>query len=144
MAIPEGFVGHFRSSSVTDPWKPLYSRAGAECVELGLVIAEPHCNGRGLIHGGVIATLSDNAMGLSLAAVARQKAPDEAHRISALTVSLGVDYLASGKPGQWLQITPRVLRAGRTLGFVDAVVTADGQPIARAHASFQLAAPKAA
>ena len=57
---------------------------------------------------------------------------------SALTVSLSVDYVASAKIEQWLLIDPRVVRTGGTLGFVDALVTADGEIIARANATFRL------
>ena len=34
---------------------------------MGLRLAKPHTNSRGLIHGGLIAALSDNAMGYSCA-----------------------------------------------------------------------------
>ena len=65
--IPDGFAQHFRDSSVTDPWRPIYSRVGTDCVEIGVMLRPVHCNSRGFVHGGVIATLADNAMGLSLA-----------------------------------------------------------------------------
>src|SRR5580692_12932409 len=63
--IPEGFDPHFRKSPLTDPWEPLYSRKTTDAVIIGLRLAKPHTNSRGLIHGGLIATLADNAMGLS-------------------------------------------------------------------------------
>jgi uncharacterized protein (TIGR00369 family) len=136
---PDGFEPHFRKSAVTDPWEPLFSRRNAASVDIGLVLCEAHCNSRGLVHGGVIAALADNAMGLSFGA-ARQPTPggDPAAKAGAVTVSLAIDYLASAKVGQWMQITPRVLKAGRSMGFVDALVTADGVVIARANATFRL------
>ena len=36
---------------------------------MGLRLAKPHTNARGLIHGGLIASLADNAMGYSCAQV---------------------------------------------------------------------------
>src|ERR1700741_2652160 len=63
--IPEGFEPHFRKSPLTDPWEPIYSRKTPNAVILGLRLAKPHTNSRGLIHGGLIAALADNAMGLS-------------------------------------------------------------------------------
>jgi acyl-coenzyme A thioesterase PaaI-like protein len=53
-------------------------------------------------------------------------------------LNLNVDYLRVGTPGQWLQIEPRVIRAGGKLGVVDALITADGETIARANATFHL------
>ena len=130
-AVPEGFAPHFKRSPVTDPWEPLFSRRGEKSVQLGVWLREAHCNSRGLLHGGVIAALADNAMGLSC--VASQQAAR-----SALTVSLNVDYLATAKIGQWLLIDPRVVKTGSTLGFVDALIAADGETIARATATFRM------
>jgi uncharacterized protein (TIGR00369 family) len=137
-ALPDGFEPHFRKSPVTEPWEPLYSRPGAEGIEIGLVIAAAHCNSRGFVHGGVIAALADNAMGLSYGVVRRRTGLDGAAYSGAVTVSLALDYAASAKVGQWLQITPRVVKAGRSIGFVDALVTADGDIVARASATFRL------
>ena len=130
-AAPEGFVPHFKRSPATDPWEPLFSRRRDKIVQLGVWLREAHCNSRGFLHGGVIAALADNAMGHSCVAT------HQAAR-SALTVSLSVDYVASAKIQQWLLIDPRVVRTGGTLGFVDALVTADGEIIARANATFRL------
>jgi uncharacterized protein (TIGR00369 family) len=94
-------------------------------------VREAHCNSRGFVHGGVIAALADNAMGISCV-LSNQEAR------SALTVSLNVDYAATATIGQWLLIDPRVLRTGSTLGFVDALVSADGEIIARATAVFRM------
>ena len=128
---PEGFVPHVRKSPVTDPWEPLYARRLDGIVQIGVRLREAHCNSRGLLHGGVIATLADNAMGLSCGA----SLPSVQGLV---TVSLSVDYAGSARTGQWLQIAPRVLKTGRSMRFADAVVTADGDIIARASATFRL------
>ena len=62
--IPEGFEPHFRQEPAHRPWEPIYSKTTDKAVILGLRLAKPHTNGRGLIHGGLIAALADNAMGL--------------------------------------------------------------------------------
>jgi uncharacterized protein (TIGR00369 family) len=126
---PEGFSRHDRKSAVTDPWEPIWVRQLEKAVQLAVRISPAHCNARGFLHGGVIASLADNAMGLSLAAATGS---------SAVTVSLTVDYVRSAAAGQWLQVEPRVIRSGGKLGFVDALVTADGETIARANATFRV------
>jgi acyl-coenzyme A thioesterase PaaI-like protein len=137
--VPDGFAPHFKKSKVTDPWEPLYSRELPEAVQIGLRLRDVHCNSRGFVHGGVIAALADNAMGLSFVRVFKATVEDPAHPATgAVTVGLGVDYVATAKLGQWLQIEPRVVKAGRSLGFVDALVTADGEVVARANATFRL------
>jgi uncharacterized protein (TIGR00369 family) len=141
MIVPDGFERHFRTSRVTDPWEPIYSRKDPDAIVLGLHLAESHCNSRGFAHGGVIATLSDNAMGLSLVHRSR-KLPGAVLIKGAVTVNLAVDYLEVARPGQWLQIESRVIRVGRSLGFVEALVTADGVTVARTNATFSLVMAK--
>jgi len=63
--IPEGFELHLRESPLTEPWKPLYTKKTDKAVIIGLRLGRPHTNGRGLIHGGLIAALADNAIGYS-------------------------------------------------------------------------------
>ena len=131
---PEGFAPHFRKSPVTDAWEPLFSRKLDGMVQIGTVIRQAHCNSRGLPHGGVIAALADNAMGLSCGA--------SLPSVNGLvTVSLSVDYVGGAKLGQWLQVEPRVLRVGNSLAFADALITADGAVVARASASFRVLGP---
>jgi uncharacterized protein (TIGR00369 family) len=135
--VPEGFTPHFKQSRVTDPWEPLYSRILPGAIQIGVRLREDHCNWRGFAHGGVIAALADNAMGLSYWHVAKNAEADSSPLRAPVTVSLNVDYAAAANIGQWLQIEPRVIKAGRSMGFVDALVTADGTPIARASATFR-------
>ncbi|MDR3469659.1 MAG: PaaI family thioesterase [Xanthobacteraceae bacterium] len=135
VAVPEGFERHDRRSPMTDPWEPLYARRTAAALILGLRLAEPHTNARGLIHGGLIATLADNAMGLSVAL----HLPDKP---SLLTISLSIDYLASAGVGQWLEVETNFVKSGRSIAFAQCLVHADGAPCARGNATFKVLAKK--
>jgi len=129
--VPPGFERHFRQSPVTDPWEPLYSRKTEDAVILGLVADTAHTNSRGLVHGGLISALADNAMGLSCA----RRLGDGA---SLVTVNLTLDFLAAAKVGQWLEFATVFAKTGSTLSFAQAIVTADGEPCARANAVFRM------
>jgi len=129
--IPDGFERHFRQSPLTDPWEPIYSRQTADAVILGLRLAKPHTNSRGLIHGGLIATLADNAMGLSCAV----KLGGGARLV---TVGLAVDFVGTAQIGQWLAVESEVIKTGSTICFAQCRVTADGLVIARANATFRV------
>lgn len=133
--VPPGFERHFRRSPLTEPWEPIYSMRTAEAVVIGLVLAEPHTNSRGLIHGGLIAALADAAMGLSCAT--RSTEPT-----SLVTISLAIDYLESAETGQWLQIDTNVVKTGGSICFAQCLVTADGVPCARGNATFKVLRPK--
>jgi uncharacterized protein (TIGR00369 family) len=133
--IPEGFVRRSRRSPLTDPWEPLYSKETDKAVIIGLRLAKPHTNGRGLIHGGLIAALADNAMGHSCAHVMGGLS-------SLVTISLAVDFVGSAEVGQWLAVESDVVKTGRTICFVQSLIKADGMVIARANATFRVVPKK--
>jgi uncharacterized protein (TIGR00369 family) len=133
--IPAGFEPHFRKSPFTDPWEPLYSRRTEKAVHLGLRLAKPHTNSRGLIHGGLIASLADNAMGYSCVQAMGWTA-------SLVTISLGVDYVGTAEIGQWLAVECDVIRTGSTICFAQSLIKADDVVIARANGTFRVVPKK--
>jgi len=133
--IPEGYEPHFRKSPFTDPWEPLYSKRSEQAVCMGLRLAKAHTNARGLIHGGLIASLADNAMGYSCAQAT-------GWTTSFVTVSLAVDYVGSAKVGQWLVVECEVIKTGSTLCFAQSLIKADGAVIARANGTFRVVPKK--
>jgi uncharacterized protein (TIGR00369 family) len=88
--------------------------------------AEQHLNAHGTVHGGVLATMIDVAMGEAVAD-GTDKAP--------VTVSLTVTYLEPGQPGR-LEARARVRKRGKRLTVVEAEVTQDGDVVADALATF--------
>ena len=133
--IPADFKPHFRKSPFTDPWEPLYSKRTERGVTIGLRLASAHTNSRGLIHGGLIASLADNAMGYSCAQVMGWTA-------SLLTVSLAVDYIGSAQIGQWLAVECEAIKTGSTICFAQGLIRAEGAVIARASGTFRVGPKK--
>ena len=128
--VPDGFDRHFRQSPLTDPWEPIYSRRTADAIILGLRLNTPHTNSRGFIHGGLIAALADNAMGLSCGV----KLGDGFRLV---TVGLAIDFIGTAQIGQWLAIESEVIKTGRTICFAQSLIKADGVTIARANGTFR-------
>jgi uncharacterized protein (TIGR00369 family) len=129
--IPDGFTRHFRQSPVTDPWEPLWSRQEPNKFTLALRVSTQHCNARGLLHGGVISALADNAMGLSCVLAADAT-------FSLVTVSMSLDFLAMAPMAAWLEFTATPTKLGRTMCFASVEALADGKLIARATGVFQI------
>ena len=100
--IPEGFERQTRRSPLTDPWEPIYSKQTPDAIILGLRLATPHTNARGFVHGGLIAALTDKAMGHSCA-----RKMGGGH--SLVTVSMAIDFISSAQVGQGFGAEP-VLR----------------------------------
>ncbi|MEO0436749.1 MAG: PaaI family thioesterase [Pseudomonadota bacterium] len=131
---PHGFERHTRTSAVTAPWEPIYALELVDRVKLGLFIDNPHCNSRGFIHGGVIATLCDNAMGLSCGKVIVEAGGGQP---GIVTINLSIDYVGAAKNGQWLEIDTDFVKTGRTICFARGRVLADEKVVAMASGTFK-------
>ena len=131
---PAGFKRHTHTSPVTDPWEPLFigrAAIGGPC--LGLRLATAHTNRRGMAHGGLIAALADNTMGMACHVAALKRGFEPPNLV---TVSLQVDYMGRAELGQWLVFEPTFIKLGRTVNFASLTVTADDKPVAKASATF--------
>lgn len=139
MNIPEGFELHERKSPLTAPWEPIYCKKSGDSITLGIEIREPHTNSRGLVHGGLVAALLDNVMGLACSGAILAKGLDLA---SVVTVSIGVEYIGMARVGQWLTFEPHFVKTGKTLCFAEASAIADGVIIARGRSTFRTGAAR--
>jgi uncharacterized protein (TIGR00369 family) len=93
-------------------------------------VTEEHLNPAGTLHGGVLATLVDTAMGT---AVRSATDDDDVPATSQLTVT----YLRPGSPGP-LVVTARVRTKGQHLTVCEADVEQEGKAIGHAVATFAL------
>jgi uncharacterized protein (TIGR00369 family) len=95
---------------------------------LELDATEHHLNEAGTVHGGVLATLVDTAMGQ---AVRSRTGERDVPATSQLTVT----YLRPGKPGH-LQVTAQLRTQGEHLTVCEADVEQDGKTLVHAVATF--------
>jgi uncharacterized protein (TIGR00369 family) len=95
---------------------------------LELDATERHLNEAGTVHGGVLATLVDTAMGQ---AVRSLTGADDVPATSQLTVT----YLRAGKPGH-LEVVGRVSKQGEHLTVCEADVEQEGRTLVHAVATF--------
>jgi uncharacterized protein (TIGR00369 family) len=124
MAEPENFADRLGVSGRT---------AEDGTARLELDATEEHLNGAGTVHGGVLATLVDTAMG---SAVRSLTGEDDVPATSQLTVT----YLRPGRPGR-LQATGRVSKQGEHLTVCEAEVEQDGRTLVHAVATFAVLHP---
>ncbi|MBV8683597.1 MAG: PaaI family thioesterase [Caulobacteraceae bacterium] len=88
-----------------------------------------HCNGLGLIHGGMISAFLDG-----LLASAASRATDA----TAVTMHLSVDFLDMGRAGDWVMGEARVTRAARDVAFVEGRAHVRERDLARVSGLFKL------
>jgi len=121
---------------------PFYRWSGIELVDarpgevdVAFEAGPEHTNLQGLVHGGMLATLADTAMGL---AVRTTLEPGRRH----VTVQLGIEFLSPGRAGR-IVARGRTVKVGRQLGFAEAdVVDERGQVLARARSTLSVTAEK--
>jgi acyl-coenzyme A thioesterase 13 len=129
MEVPREFRPLFRTSPVLDLIGPLYCRGEGTNLVIGLRVAAKHCNARETIHGGMLATLADVALGYTMAFASTPPA-------SLVTANLTVDFAGTAKIGDWLEAHVDVLRQGSRLAFANCYIAVGEQRIVRASAVF--------
>ena len=136
-SVPPEFTRFARVSPFTEMVGPLYSKGEGRNRVIGMRAERRHCNTRGSVHGGVLATLADTSMGYTLAFL--QTPPR-----SLVTASLTIDYAGRAGEGDWLESHVEVQKYGSRLAFANCYIVAGGERIARASAVFAAAGPRGA
>ena len=118
---PGGFAGRLGA---------VVTEVGEGTARLDFEAGEEHLNPAGTVHGGVLATLVDTAMGTAV-----RSATDDGDVPA--TSQLTVTYLRPGKPGR-LTVDARVRTRGEHLTVCEADVDQDGRSLVHAVATFAL------
>ena len=126
---PAGFEPLFRTSPFTDLIGPLYSRGKRQDLEIGMHVEEKHCNARGTVHGGILATLADIALGYTMAF-----ATDPPTGL--VTSNLTLDFAATARVGDWLRTSVDIQKQGKRLSFANCYIYVGDERIVRANAVF--------
>lgn len=108
---------------------PVYSRGEGAGLVLGLRAERKHCNLRGTVHGGILATLADVALGYSLAFSTQPPT-------AAVTANLSLDFAGGAKEGDWLEAHIDFHQLGSRLAFANCYLTVGESRVARASAVF--------
>ena len=132
MNVPPGFKPLFRTSPVLDLIGPIYSLGEGKNLVLGLRAETKHCNSRGTVHGGIVATLADVALGYVMAFTSDPPG-------NLLTANLSLDYAGSANAGDWLEARVDIQKQGSRLSFANCYILAQGERIVRASAVFLVA-----
>jgi uncharacterized protein (TIGR00369 family) len=130
--VPEGFRAREFGGGFMAVNGPLYARKTDAGVQLGFRVEERHCNPMRICHGGMMATFCDMLLPLSahvLSDVGKRFLP---------TINLQIDYLAASPLGAWVQGEAQLLRATRSLVFMQGLVQADGVSVARVSGIFKI------
>ena len=127
--IPAGFAPIFRTSPFLETIGPLYSAGSGATLVVGLRVEEKHTNARGTLHGGVLASIADIALGYGLATSTEP-------RTSMVTANLSVDFAGSAQLGDWVETSLDIQKIGSRMAFANVYFSVGNQRIARASGVF--------
>ncbi|MBU8536360.1 PaaI family thioesterase [Falsiroseomonas tokyonensis] len=117
-------------SGLPETANPLWQRGA----EYGFAARPDHANGRGVIHGGILATFMDHTLGLIVRAAT-------GGGINLATIQLDLHYLAAAKPGQFLVGAGEITRQTRSVVFVRGTLRAGDTAVIAATGIWKLLAP---
>ena len=110
--------------------------AGEGTATVEMKTTEDMANHSGFVHGGMISTLADSAMGRSL----RTLKPGV---VRAMSFDLKLNFISAARPGETLRATARVVHAGRRTVVTDCRVEGrDGKLVATASGTFAVTREK--
>ncbi len=126
---PDGFLLQPGRGAFTTHNGPYYHKPDTEGAHQAFHAKTRHCNGVGLIHGGMLSAFLD---GLLAAAAAR------AAQTTPVTVHLSIDFLGMGRAGDWVMGEAHVTRLTRDLVFAEGRAYVGARDLARASGVFKL------
>jgi len=106
-------------------------------VRLSLRLGPQHTNPNGVMHGGVVTTMMDSALGAALSSVRG----DDARRNPHATIEMNASFLSPAFPGDEIVVEGRLLRLGGSVAFGEAEARrrSDERLIAKARLTFAIA-----
>lgn len=117
-----GFVDHVG---------PFCVRREASGLRSFAFVAQPkHANLIGVVHGGMLMTLADRALGVA--------AWDAAGGKPSVTVQFDMQFLSAVKMGEFAEMTPQLVRATRSLVFMRGDLTVGGRTAGAANGLWKI------
>lgn len=110
-------------------------------VVMSIKLEDRHMNPGGVLHGGVLTTLMDEATAHAIVTVRGLEVMAEAPMA---TVDMNVSFLAGARSGDELECEARCLRIGRAVAFAEAEVRRRGRGdlIAKGHCTYAILGPR--
>lgn len=114
---------------------PLYVKREASGLRAFAFEAQPkHANLIGVVHGGMLMTLADRALGVG--------AWDAAGGRPSVTVQFDMQFLSAVKMGEFVSLSPELVRKTSTLVFMRGTLAAEGRAVAAATGLWKILAER--
>ena len=115
----------YRETELSDPFEihlgPVFETGEKGARRFALKIDERHVNMRGVLHGAMLMTFADLAMG--------QLAWDATDHAAVVTISMQSQFLKTARVGDLVEVQPEVARRTRSLLFLSGDFQVAGETI---------------
>lgn len=109
--IPAGFEPMPSAGGFEDMVGPIYMRRDENgAYRLAFRARADHANPRGVVHGGMLMTLSDTVLGMAVWRAVGNK--------PCATISFNCHFVAGARPGDWIEANAEIVRRGRSVVFM--------------------------
>ena len=126
---PQGYVAAEGRGSFSTHTGPYFYRPDAEGSSQAFLALKRHCNGLGLIHGGMLSAFLDGVLA---------SAAGRGTGSALVTMHLSIDFLGMGRAGDWVFGEGRLTKATRDVAFAEGRAFVGGRDLARATGVFKL------
>lgn len=112
---------------------PFWTKIEGDMLLVGFWAVDKHENRRGVVQGGMLATLADRAMGMACRRVNGDKPQ--------ATIQLDMHYIDAGRIGDFLEAHCRVVRRTRQILFAEAEILSGDSLVAKAKGIWKVLGP---
>ncbi len=126
---PEGYVLSEGRGAFSTRNGPYFHRPDATRSLQAFYALKRHCNGIGLIHGGMLSAFLDGVLA---------GAAGRGTGVTGVTIHLSIDFLDMGRAGEWVFGEADLTRATKEVAFVEGRAFTAARTLARATGIFKL------
>lgn len=127
---PEGYAPMQGRGGFSTLNGPYFGKAGDGPVSEQAFFAQArHCNGVGIVHGGMLSAFMDGVLAGAVWRGAQRRA---------VTIHLSIDFLHMARAGEWVFGEARLTRATREVAFAEGRAWVGGHDVVRASGVFKL------
>ncbi|MEI7568801.1 MAG: PaaI family thioesterase [Alcaligenaceae bacterium] len=128
--IPDGFTPIFMVEPFTTLVGPIYSKPdGADMFRLGFRVVEAHLNIERVVHGGMLSTVADQAIGVNVAHANNQSN-------DVLTIHLSVDFISPAVLDDWVEASVTLSKISGRVRFGNCELRVGDRLVLKASAIF--------
>ena len=109
---------------------PLWQKQNGDAVDHAIVAQRKHKNRRGFVQGGLLMTLADRSLGMAARIGSGVSA--------VVTIQMDTHFIDAAKIGELLISRPRIVRATKTLIFMNTELSVDDRCVAMANGVFKV------